>query len=82
MKWKRAPIVYPAMYDSDDGRFRVTWTYTRKRLRMTYSRVQLVDSATGEVFEGFRSVRDAKASAALISRGARADALGERLTLV
>ena len=82
MKWRRDPAIYPAIYHSGDGRFRITWTYTRKWLRMTYSNIQLVDRTTGEGVEGFRSLRDAKESAELIARGARVDSLRGELNVV
>ena len=63
MKWKRDPVVYPATYDSADGRFQITHTYTRRGFRTTHSDIQLVDKTTGEEIEGLRSVRDAKARA-------------------
>lgn len=82
MRWKRDPIVYPAIYDSADGRFRITRAYTRRGLRMTYSHIQLADRATGERVEGFGSLREAKASAELVARGGRMDSLREGLTPV
>ena len=81
MKWERGPGVYPAIYVSADGRFRIIHTHTRRGLRMTHSHIQLVDTTTGEDVEGFRSVREAKASAASITRS-RIGALRERLTRV
>ena len=78
MEWKRDAVTYPAIYDSADGRFRIVHTYTRRGLRLNHSRIQLVDTTTGEEFEGFGSLREAKASAESVTRG-RGDALGERL---
>jgi hypothetical protein len=69
MKWKRDPVVYPAIYDSADGRFQIIRTHRRRKLRVTHSQIHLVDRTTGEEFEGFRSLREAKASAKSIATG-------------
>jgi hypothetical protein len=66
MKWRRENLLSPITYTSDDGRFVIRKTASRYNIRprpVTVTKIWLTDAQTGERYDGFRVVRDAKAKA-------------------